>query len=502
VVYQIMGREDTVKYEPKSTLASRMDQDRGISSDLEDVVDRHRRGAQGVSGTLVVSDQEVYVGDEVTLKASNLPSDQEFELYWRSTEGRWGVLKANEVIGPQYSPRTDKIGTVTSDEGGQFRFDWEIPDDYGGAHTIELQTLDGDSVADTEVEIIPWFEIDRKEAPLGEAFTITGHGIGPNFLTNNYQVTWDNSTVGFMTGVQNRGRATAQIRAVGPPGDHVIRVWRNYYGLPYLQNNTQSPFGDVAGGRQSGWTVRTTEPETEPETAWVDPLLDEEPLPAHYPELDEDTEAEIDVTPSSGQPGTTVFITGENFPANEDVQLIWYRHEGEHVQGIPITAEPKPDVLPDVTTGADGSFQIEVDIPEDVGGTRPITANVGGKSVAVSGFMMQPDIVDITPKEGPVGTEIEVEITGIGWTEYETAPFFVYDNKMLGYVCGQDLPVKRAKFEASGQPGWHFIDIYPNIFPETDVEELDFGIIPHLSYLDNHPVRPLPALHLAFKVTE
>ncbi|MFT4891954.1 MAG: hypothetical protein ACI9YT_002892, partial [Halobacteriales archaeon] len=33
-------------------------------------------------------------------------------------------------------------------------------------------------------------------------------------------------------------------------------------------------------------------------------------------------------------------------------------------------------------------------------------------------------------------------------------------------------------------------------------DELDFGIRPHLSYLDNHPVRPLPALHLAFEITE
>ncbi|MFT4891310.1 MAG: hypothetical protein ACI9YT_002237 [Halobacteriales archaeon] len=479
-----------------------MDQERGISSDLEDTLEEHRRGSTTVSGTLVVSDQEAYVGDEITLRGANLPADREFDLYWRSTEGRWGVIKANEVVGPQYSPRTDRIGSVRTDESGGFELDWEIPQDYGGSHAIELRTGDDDTVAKAEVDITPWFEIDGTDATMGEAFTITGYGLGPNFLTNNYQVTWDNSTVGFMTGVQNRGTATARIRAVGPPGDHVIRVWRNYYGLPYLQNNTQSPFGPVAGGRQSGWTVTTTEPEEPPETAWVDPLLDENPLPVHYPELDEDTEAEISVSPTSGQPGTTVFISGEDFPANTEVELIWYRHEGEHAQGIPITAEPKPDVLPNVTTDENGAFQVEVEMQQDVGGTRPITANVDGTSVAVTGFMMQPDIVDITPKRGPVGTEIEVEITGIGWTEYETAPFFVYDNKMLGYVCGQDLPTKRAKFDAAGEPGWHFIDVYPNIFPETDADELDFGIRPHLSYLDNHPVRPLPALHLAFEITE
>ena len=66
-----------------------------------------------------------------------------------------------------------------------------------------------------------------------------------------------------------------------------------------------------------------------------------------------------------------------------------------------------------------------------------------------------------TPTEGPVGTEIEIELSGVGWTIYENAPFFVYDNKPLGYVCGTAGDDKEGVVEveipAAGEPGWHFI---------------------------------------------
>ena len=54
---------------------------------------------------------------------------------------------------------------------------------------------------------------------------------------------------------------------------------------------------------------------------------------------------------------------------------------------------------------------------------------------------------------------------------------------------------------AAGEPGYHFIDIYPTIY-EMQEDEPNFEIFPHLSYLDNHPVRPLPASHFVFEVTE
>ncbi|MFW5978452.1 MAG: hypothetical protein ACOCP2_04370, partial [Halohasta sp.] len=279
-----------------------MDDESGLSSDVKESLQSHRRGGQQTQGTLVLSDREGYVGDTITFKGRNLPADERFEIEWSSSQGSWGVLEANEVVGPQYQPRTVTVASVTTDEDGRFDHEWEIVDDYGGSHKIELLDSNGETVDRTDFEIKPWFEIDRTEATMGEAFTVTGYGIGPNVVTNNYQITWDNGFVGFVTGVMNRGTATAQIRAVGPPGEHVIQVWRNYRGIPYLQNNTQSPYGPVGQGRQSQWTVEVTEPEEPPQNVWVDALFDETPIELHYPKLDEDTDAELEISPTSGQP--------------------------------------------------------------------------------------------------------------------------------------------------------------------------------------------------------
>ncbi|MFB6133962.1 MAG: hypothetical protein ABEJ55_03140 [Halanaeroarchaeum sp.] len=482
-----------------------MPRDSNLSSELTDSLEQHRSGRTGRSGTLVLSDDEGYVKDEIMILGRNLPANEEFDLRWHTTTGDWGVLEGNEIMGPQYKSRIENIGSAESDESGQFDETYTVPEDYGGSHTIELVDAEGQVLARAEFEIIPWFELQNETAPQGGSYTLKGYGLGPNPLTNNYQVAWDNGMVGFMTGVLNRGTATAEIRAAGHVGDHVIQVWRNYRGVPFLQNNTQSPYGPVAGGRQSIWTVEVTEPESRPEPAWVDRQFDESPLDVHYPDIDEDTEAELEITPTSGQPGTTAFIKGRDFPSETEVDLVWHRHQGHRVKGIPITPEPKYDVLPTVTTDEDGSFQIELDIPRDVGSTRPITAEVDGRSVAVTGFMMQPDIVEMSPKKGPVGTEIDIKLSGVGWTLYENAPYFVYDNTPLGYVCGVDDDeangITHVKIKASGEPGMHFIDAYPSIF-EIEEDEPNFEIKPHLSYLDNHPMRPLPAFHFAFEVTE
>ncbi|WP_340100225.1 hypothetical protein [Salinibaculum salinum] len=471
---------------------------------------RQRDDGQTQQETLVLSDEDAYVGDSIVIKGRNLPANESFDLRWKSVHGEWGVLEAHEIVGPQYRPRTDTITTIETDDSGAFDWEFTIPEDYGGDHIIKLVDSDDTSVADAEIEVIPHFELLNETAELGDFFTIRGYGIGPDIMVNNYPVVWDNGYVGFMTGVQNRGTATAEIRAAGPPGKHVLQVWRSHLGIPFLQNNTQSPYGKVSDGRTRTWTVEVTEPETPPQTAWVDDLFQESPIELHYPDIDQDTAATLDITPECGQAGTSAIISGSDFPPHTEVDLIWYRHDGHEPQGKKqppdhsIWSEQVHDLLPTVSTDSDGSFQVEIEIPVDVGSTRPITAAVDGREVAVTGFMMQPSIETFEPTSGPVGTEIEIELTGVGWTNYETTPMFVYDNDMLGYSCSLSGPQRtklRTVLRASGQPGHHFIDVYPAIFTTED-DDPDFQLMPHLSYLDNHPVRPLPAAHFSFEVTE
>jgi hypothetical protein len=169
-----------------------------------------------------------------------------------------------------------------------------------------------------------------------------------------------------------------------------------------------------------------------------------------------------------------------------------------------ITPEPDHEMLPTATSDTDGQFQVEMEIPAGQGGTRPIAAMVGGQPLAVTGFMVQPAIERFEPTSGPTGTVIEIELSGLGWTAYENQPFFVYDNKPLGIVSSttetNENGVVRVQLPAAGEPGWHFIDVYPTL-SAVQGDEPDFEELPHLSYFHNHPGRPLPAMHFAFEIT-
>jgi len=473
----------------------------GLSNDVKERVSERRESKQGTTGTLIVSDEEAYVDDEIKILGRNLPPNAELDLIWRTVKGKWGVLQGNEVNGAQYRPRTVNALTVETDAEGKFSDEWTIPKDYGGEHTLEVQDDTDETLAKSSVAIRPWFEIEETEVQLGDFFTVKGYGIGPNVVENNFQVTWDNGVVGFITGVKNHGTATARIRATGPVGQHQIQVWRNYRGVPFLQNNTQSPFGEVAAGRPYAWDVEVTEPDGDPGGIWVEELFDESPLSVHVPDPDVESDASIGITPQSGQPGTDAVIRGQDFPEDTEVDLVWYSHSGHRVKDIPIKPEPIPEVLPTVTTDDEGAFQLDVTIPEDKGSTRPIAAKVDGQSVATTGFMMQADILEVSPKKAQQGETIEIELSGIGWPTYENAYFFLYDNKPVGYVCGLEARTAKTEIQASGEPGYHYIDVYPSFFDVKD-DEPNFELKPHLSYLDNHPIRPLPGLHIAIEVTE
>jgi hypothetical protein len=71
----------------------------------------------------------------------------------------------------------------------------------------------------------------------------------------------------------------------------------------------------------------------------------------------------------------------------------------------------------------------------------------------------------------------------------------------VGYACAfnsqGDITVN---LPATGESGWHFIDLYPGIYKGTDMNQtIDFRI-PQLTYTD-HPGERLPVFHFAFRVT-
>jgi hypothetical protein len=481
--------------------------DSKLSPNLRDRLEDRRQARTDYPGTLALDQVTGHVGDTLTLEGRNLPADESLDVVWHSVDGGWGTVRANEVVGIQYQPRSDTILSVRTDEDGRFTERWQVQEDYGGEHELEVRDGEGTTLAEAEYTITPHFELDRTTAPLGEQFHLTGYGLGTDRISTNIQVTWDNGYVGLLTGVKNRGTANAMIRAAGPPGEHLLQVWPNPEGAAYLPIYTTSEFGEVEE-EDSKWLVEVTEPEERPPTAEMDPLLAETPLDAHLLEPDRESGAELDIAPTSGQSGTEAVITGRGFPPETIVDLVWHTHAGHRFIDDAIQPVPRPDALPSVETDEDGRFQVDVTVPEDIGETRPITAEVDGEAVASTGFVLQPEILDVSPTEGPAGTTITIRLSGIGWALYDNNYSVLYDNRLVGYVCSHnrrdsdhDAGLVEFNVTAIGEPGYHFIDLVPTL-NDNSVDDYKLENRPHLSYLDNHPLRPLAGMHFTFELTE
>jgi hypothetical protein len=90
----------------------------------------------------------------------------------------------------------------------------------------------------------------------------------------------------------------------------------------------------------------------------------------------------------------------------------------------------------------------------------------------------------------------------VGWTETANIYTVVYDNNYIGYACAFNSQGDVEIFlKASGEPGWHFIDLYPAIYKGKETRPLNFRI-PQLSYAHDHPGEDLPRFRFAFEVTE
>jgi len=126
---------------------------------------------------------------------------------------------------------------------------------------------------------------------------------------------------------------------------------------------------------------------------------------------------------------------------------------------------------------------------------------MGAETKKSGTFWIKPTALPLNVGRGPVGTEFRIHLKGTGWTETSNILHVVYDNAYIGYACGfnsqGDIEVI---MKASGDPGWHFIGLYPGIYKGTETRPNNFRI-PQLTYYDDHPGEDYPAFRFAFEVT-
>src|SRR6266702_2824509 len=160
------------------------------------------------------------VGAKVRAVASDLPAGKIVDLKWSTVTGGWVIEDYYYFRGKKYSETTSSLGKFPVNTNGRLNASFTIPEDYGGVHDV--------------------FEMTPLSGPIGTPIELRVKGLGWRTMENTWVVNWDNRAVGFITAVGTKGSAVARFRAVGPVGDHPLKIYTGWQGQSYL-NFQQAP---------------------------------------------------------------------------------------------------------------------------------------------------------------------------------------------------------------------------------------------------------------------
>ena len=444
------------------------------------------KGAGGFVGHLSLSPDHGPAGTPVKVAADGLPPNQEFALVWRTVKGAWKV-EGEEYHGREFQPVAYQIARVETDASGHVAATFVTPDDFGFSHDVVLQQDDrlfiqaGYSL-DMTIKLTP------QSGPVGTPIRVDVHGIGWRELESSWVLLYDNNFTGWMSAVSTPGSASFTIPATGRPGEHLLEVLHGEFTFAY-RNMQQNPEPD-----RPRWAL----PFTITPGAPVLPLAAEAQAQTSVRHLPAATGALATSQPFSGI-GQPLTVSGNGFEPGKSYQLSWKTMTGNRVSGggweeaAKVVAETKADSA--------GKVAFKFAVPDDLGGAHNFFVN-GDSQKREGSYWIAPTALPLDVSEGPVGTTFLVHLKGVGWTETANIYTIVYDNSYIGYACGFNSQGDVQIFlRATGEPGWHFIDLYPAIYKgkETRPENIR---IPQLTYAADHPGEDLPAFHFAFEVKD
>jgi hypothetical protein len=442
----------------------------------------------GYVGHLNIVPSHGPVGTAVTLTGSGMPPGQDIQLVWTTVNGSWKVADG-EYHGRTFNPAAYRIATVTSDASGAFSATFVAPDDFGFTHDI-LAQQGNRLLTQTAFSIDMTVTMASSSGPLGTPIELDVKGIGWRELQASWMLLYDNRYTGWMSSITTHGSARVVIPAVGRPGLHILEVLNSDFGSVY-RNMQQSPQPDRPRFKLA-FTITPGAP--------VLPPPAEQQLQANVRSLS--PPGELVTTPAFSSINRPVVTVGTGFDPRQTYTLNWTSLTGNRIIGhweeaSRTVAQAKPD--------ASGRLEFRYQVPDDLGGNHTLwvdrgDAKPGEKSLGT--YWVMPSALPLDVTRGPVGTTFKVHLKGVGWTETANIYTLVYDNGHTGYACAFNSQGDIEIFmQATGAPGWHFIDLYPAIYKGKETSPVSFRL-PQLTYAHDHPGEDLPAFHFAFEVTE
>lgn len=441
--------------------------------------------AGGYVGRLALEPEQGPVGTPITVRGKGLPAGEQFDLVWRTVKGSWKVVEA-EYHGRDYAPVGYRIAKVTTDETGRFTARFAAPDDFGFWHDVSIQQ--GDRLfTQAAFHIDMTVGLSPSSGPLGTPITVDLKGIGWRPLQNSWLLLYDNVFTGWISSVTQAGSARFTIPATGRPGRHVVEVVHGDFTFPY-RNMQQSPEPDRP---QFALHFEVVEGDV------VLPLQPDKQTQASVRGLP--APGNLTIEPAFATVGEPIVVAGAGFKPGKTYSLHWSSVTGNRVSGS--GWEEHERVVAETTAGPTGQLAFRFDTPDDLGGVHKlrVAAEEGDRTGA---FWIAPSALPLDVTRGPAGTTFTIHLNGVGWTETANIYAITYDNAYIGYACGFNSQGDVAiHLQATGDPGWHFIDLYPAIYKGKESRPINFRL-PQLTYAQDHPGEDLPRFGFAFEVLE
>ena len=205
------------------------------------------------------------------------------------------------------------------------------------------------------------------------------------------------------------------------------------------------------------------------------------------------------VQPDTGHSGDQITISGDGLPAGKQAELLWATSEGKYVtevapadvKYIDRSFQKKRISLGKAQVDAQGRLSGTFTIPDDYGETHDIYAVVNGGDVARGGFRIMREVT-FTPTSGPVGTPINIKVTGMGVQSFESTMATLYDHHYMGMVTAvKTRGTATYQIRAAGPVGPHIVEV--------------IGAATAVPYLNNwqSPTKNIPwEFRINFMVTE
>lgn len=190
------------------------------------------------------------------------------------------------------------------------------------------------------------------------------------------------------------------------------------------------------------------------------------------PEAERHFTATLEANPPRARIGEMVEITGGDYPAGAEVDLVWYSVKGrfeieQRAEFIGQRYETVSETIATLTADSAGQISGTIEVPSGFGGPHDVRAAVKGEEIAQVEVMVLPTVT-MAPNEGPVGTEVELHIAGVDLRTNLNTWHLLYDNSYLGFmsaVTTDGLAV--ANFRAAGAIGRHIIQVWRNAYNST-----------------------------------